>query len=508
MNRDRDPKHVVPSGPQSLSLANSPAGIRGDGEPRRRADPVDIDFLLGVNPALLPVMRGVASVYGKFFAATRGVRAMAWLTRDHFLFFVLAALCLPMLMPRTIALMVYAFDRFVLGAAIVRPPLAGWPSMPAIVLPCVGASLLAFFLPRAHRLTALVVLSFAGGLAFGYLDFASLLVFGAFVAITFGVIRLPISRLAAALVLCLLALGLLQMSVHWFEGMAIASVGTFPMALVPMLWYSAYEHKLPRRPLALPRLSGYLFVRFFDGPVVTHGDMFSPVSGKQLVATRFAGMKALYVAAAASLAAALGDMLWSRYQVAELRGLPLLLLSYAGYVGTYCKLVVLFNVIIGILRLFGIPVRDNFNYWLLARTPNEHWQRWNLLFREWVITFVFFPIMKSRRWLFAAIMCSLLVSGLLHVIPAALTRSLGLFGAVLDMGYWIVNGFAIYIVIKIPLLLPRMVPALRMKGSLAWSVVGVVATSSFYAVLHGARVASSDWEDVADYFERLVQILP
>ena len=76
------------------------------------------------------------------------------------------------------------------------------------------------------------------------------------------------------------------------------------------------------------------------------------------------------------------------------------------------------------------------------------------------------------------------------------------------MGYWLINGLAIYIVIKIPLLFPRMVPALGMKGSLSWSAVGVVGTSSFYAVLHGARVASSDWADVGHYFERLVKIFP
>jgi len=475
---------------------------------RHQAESVDIDFLLGVQPAAVPAMRLVAAAYGRLVAATRRMHAMEWLTKDHFLFFVLAALCLALLMPRTIALMAYGFDRYVLGALIARPPLAGWPSMPAIVLPAVGASLLAFFLSRAYRMAALLILSFAGGLAFGYLDIASLVVFCLFAVVTFGVIRLPISRLAAALLLCLLALGLLQMSIHWFEGMAIASVGTFPMALVPMLWYSAYEHKLPRRPLTLPRLTSYLFLRFFDGPVVTHGDVFSQASGKQLAAVRFAGVKALFVAAAASFAVALGELLWSRYQVAELRGLPLLLLSYAGYVGTYCKLVVVFNVVIGVLRLFGIPVRDNFNYWLLAKTPNEHWQRWNLLFREWVITFVFFPIMKARRWLFAAVMCSLLVSGLLHVVPAALTRSLGLFAGVMDMGYWVINGLAIYAVIKLPLLFPGLVPALRMKGSLAWSVVGGLATSSFYAVLHGARVASADWSDVANYFERLAQIMP
>jgi hypothetical protein len=160
----------------------------------------------------------------------------------------------------------------------------------------------------------------------------------------------------------------------------------------------------------------------------------------------------------------------------------------------------------GILRLFGIPVRDSFNYWLLARTPNEHWQRWNLLFREWVVTWVFFPVMKAKRWLFAAIMLALLTSGLLHVLPVALIGRLTPFHVVVDLGYWLVNGLAIYLVIKIPMLFPRLVPALKMQGSMTWSIVGLVLTSSFYGVIHALRDTCDSWADFGHYLARLVYL--
>ena len=448
-------------------------------------------------------MRGIAALYGRLQTVARRIPRAAWLTRDHFLFFALAAVGLLLFMPRALVVMGYAMERFVLGMPVVKPALLGWPSMPTTLLLFVGASLLTFFLGTTARLAALVSLSVVSGFASGYLDVRSLPVFAVFLAASFATIRLPISRLAATLILCILALGLLLVSVHWFKNAAIATIGTFQMTLIPMLWYSAYEHKPPRRPLEFHRFAAYLYVRFFSGPVVTYGDMFTRVSGPRLAEVRFAGFKALYAAGAASFAAAGADLLWRKVQVGELTGLSLLLVSYVGYVGEYCKIVVVFNVVTGVLRLFGLPIRDNFNYWLLARTPNEHWQRWNLLFREWVITFVFFPIMRAKRWLFAAIMASLLASGLLHVIPAALIDSPGLFNGMKDMGYWAVNGLAIYLVLKIPVLFPRLVPALRMQGSVAWSIVGVVMTSSFYGVLFGVRASSNSWTDVARFFERL-----
>ena len=476
----------------------------GQGAQREAADGGDVAFLLTVHPAALPAMRRLAALYERLLARLRRHRHTAWLAREHFIFFALASVVLPLLMPRTLALMTYALERFVLGHAVARPALEGWPAMPSLVLPAVAASLLAFFLPRPARLVALLGFSVVSGWFFGYLDALSVGLFGLFVLAAFGVIRLPVSRAVALALLCILALVLLLASVHWFDDRAIAAIGTFQVTLLPMLWYSAYEHRAPRRPLALRRFASYLYLRFFGGPVVTYTDVFSAADGQRLSQVRFAGMKALYIAALASLATAGAHSIWRAMPVNEQTGLSLLAVSYVGYVGENCQLVLAFNVVIGVLRLFGVPLRDNFNYWLLARTPNEHWQRWNLLFREWVVTFVFFPIMKSRRWLFAAVMSSLLVSGFLHIFAAAIAGTTGVFASVLYMLYWTVNGLAIYAVIKVPQRFPRLVSALGMRSSLAWSVFGIVATSSFYAVLHGVRSSCRDWSEVAGFFARLL----
>ena len=87
---------------------------------------------------------------------------------------------------------------------------------------------------------------------------------------------------------------------------------------------------------------------------------------------------------------------------------------------------------------------------------------------------------------------------------AAIAGTTGVFASVLYMLYWTVNGLAIYAVIKVPQRFPRLVSALGMRSSLAWSVFGLVATSSFYAVLHGVRSSCRDWSEVAGFFARLL----
>jgi hypothetical protein len=478
-----------------------PAAVKGY-DADRSSPAVDATFLKASTALSSAVTGFIASAYCRVLALLLKIPNTAWLTRDHRVFFGLAVLGLFLITPRFLILGQFAFSRFVLGHSAARPDFTGWPYLPVIIAPLVLAALVTFSFGTAARLASLVSLSLLGGLAFGYLDVASLLAFVAFATVCFAVIRLPISRLTAAFILCALTLTLTLVTSWWLAGTAIAAMAAFQTPLIPMVWYSAYEHKGQRRPLTFQRFVPYLYGRFFAGPVMTYGDMFASVSGERLAEVRFGGIKALYVAAVASIVAAGTDLLLREFRLDELTGLPLLIASYAGYVGMYCKIVVAFNTVTGILRLFGLPVRDSFNYWLLARTPNEHWQRWNLLFREWVITFVFFPIMRAKRWLFA-VMSALIVSGALHLIPAAMSSQWTVYHTTIEVSYWIINGLAIYFVIKIPGRFPRLISALGVRDNLAWSIIGIVLTSSFYSILYGMR-ASGNWTDLVDYCERLV----
>jgi hypothetical protein len=244
----------------------------------------------------------------------------------------------------------------------------------------------------------------------------------------------------------------------------------------------------------------YHYARIFGSPVLTYKDLFSPVDS--LARVRFEGVKAIYVAFLASWLGWAIARVTNSVAEAGLQGLPLLAYSYGEYVERYCVTWVVFNLFIGGARLFGIPVRDNFNYWLLARTPNEHWRRWNILMREWIITFVFFPIMRGKKWLFVAIMASLMVSGALHILPSFFGDQIPWFGICSGFSYWFLNGLAIYGVVKFPVLFPGAMDKLRIRSSNVWSVIGILLTSAFYGILHQGA-GYRNLTEVGDYFSRL-----
>ena len=242
--------------------------------------------------------------------------------------------------------------------------------------------------------------------------------------------------------------------------------------------------------------------RIVNAPILTYKDLFS-ASGQTLAQIRFGGIKAIYVALFGAIGVWVIRQIEGTFDVTTGEGLLLLVSSYLFYLKGHFKTMIGFNLFIGIARLFGVPVRDNFNYWLLARTPNEHWRRWNILAREWIITFVFFPIMRSKKWLFAAIMAALLTSGILHVVPLFFGGRLEWFLVWAEMAYWTCNGLAIYLVLKIPGLFPKMMKRLGInEASVFWSVTGVVLTSAFYAVLFTA-CKSRSLDELGSYLSRL-----
>ena len=103
-------------------------------------------------------------------------------------------------------------------------------------------------------------------------------------------------------------------------------------------------------------------------------------------------------------------------------------------------------------------------------------------------------------------MGALLGAGVLHMLPVAMTKGMSLPEFTARAAYWLVNGMAIYLVIKSPGKFPALVERLGMRGSWAWSVTGIVLTSTFYAILHGMRVASASWAQMANYLGRIIGV--
>lgn len=423
---------------------------------------------------------------------------------DHVGLFFLAALGMLLLSPR-ILLRTFEMVAEFATQTEVRVDWAAWPQVPVLVPIGVITALATFGRTRAVRGVALLTALTLVVTVFGPLTPTAAIPLLLFGFVTWALIRLPLPRLTVALLVTLVTVASLAGTLRWLEDDAVVGVlAGFPIVL-PLLWYSVYEHGRDG-PLPLRRYLLYIGSRLVGSPVTTYRDLFVWADDARLMAVRWAGVRAIYIGLLAGMADHLIGRMTISSNTASLTGMPLLAVSYLEYLGYCLGFVERFNYFIGVLRLFGVPVRSNFNYWMLARTPNEHWQRWNLLAREWFLTFVFYPIMRARRWLFVAVMGALLGAGILHVLPVFMTQGMGLPEFTARAAYWLINGVAIYLVIKIPGRYPGMVDRLGMRDSLAWSIVGIVLTSAFYALLHGLRVTSDSWAEMANYLARIVGV--
>jgi D-alanyl-lipoteichoic acid acyltransferase DltB (MBOAT superfamily) len=84
-----------------------------------------------------------------------------------------------------------------------------------------------------------------------------------------------------------------------------------------------------------------------------------------------------------------------------------LFLDFAGYS----------HIVIGIARLFGIRLAENFNKPFLSRSPSEFWTRWHMSLSFWIRDYVFLPLATVRRemwWRNFALLGAMVVFGVWH----------------------------------------------------------------------------------------------
>ena len=449
----------------------------------------------------------LAWLYDRAYTAVSG--PAGWrseVTRDHFLFFLVTIAVLIPMFPRYFLILTYGFERVVLGTESARIESSGVPHTPGDLPLYLLLFLGTFFVRRSRRMVLLFLVSIPVGFLAHRLDLPSLAVLIPYFGLTYLVLRLPFPKIATLTLVCLLSFALpfacaaLRIPGEW----SLTAVAFFQPLLLPALWWSAYEELPPKKRLSCRHFMTYMYLRFFMMPLATYAEVFT-TNDKSLSSIRFGGVKALFVALCATIGEWLLGGIEERFRTERLTGLALLIFSYLFYLRSCCGLVILFNSVTGVLRLFGIPVRDSFNYWLLARTPNEHWRRWNMLMREWIVGFVFFPLMRAKRGLFLAVMAALCTSGLLH-LSFELRGAVDGYRVAAVTAYWILNGLAIYAVLKIPLLFPGIMTRLGVGRLLVWDVFGLILTSAFYAVIQFARENTRSWVEFTDYLGRLGQI--
>jgi alginate O-acetyltransferase complex protein AlgI len=80
------------------------------------------------------------------------------------------------------------------------------------------------------------------------------------------------------------------------------------------------------------------------------------------------------------------------------------------------------HVVIGVARLFGIRLPENFHAPYLSPTPAVFWTRWHMSLSFWIRDYVFLPLASRHRalaWHYAAAVIAMSVFGLWHGFTAA-----------------------------------------------------------------------------------------
>jgi alginate O-acetyltransferase complex protein AlgI len=75
------------------------------------------------------------------------------------------------------------------------------------------------------------------------------------------------------------------------------------------------------------------------------------------------------------------------------------------------------HIAIGIGRLFGFRLPENFNDPYLSTTPSEFWTRWHMSLSFWIRDYVFLPLATARReiwWRNLSLVISMMIFGLWH----------------------------------------------------------------------------------------------
>ena len=72
-----------------------------------------------------------------------------------------------------------------------------------------------------------------------------------------------------------------------------------------------------------------------------------------------------------------------------------MLFMYASVLNLYFNFSGYTDLAIGISKLFGIKVNENFNKPFLARNLQDFWQRWHISLSTWLKTYIFMPLCKN-----------------------------------------------------------------------------------------------------------------
>jgi len=84
------------------------------------------------------------------------------------------------------------------------------------------------------------------------------------------------------------------------------------------------------------------------------------------------------------------------------------------YLYVYVSFSAYSDIAIGISRLFGLRILENFNWPIVAHSASNFWQRWHMTLSRWCQNYVYIPALGATRSPYLALLLSFTVMGLWH----------------------------------------------------------------------------------------------
>jgi alginate O-acetyltransferase complex protein AlgI len=188
------------------------------------------------------------------------------------------------------------------------------------------------------------------------------------------------------------------------------------------------------------------FPRLTAGPIV-RADEFLPQLRQRVVVESAALWEALVLICfglfkklvIADNLAAVADPIFANLHASPSR---ILLATYAFTVQIYCDFSGYTDIALGVARLFGYKLPENFNWPYLSKNPADFWRRWHISLSNWLRDYVYFslPGQRSKLKIFSYInfLITMLICGVWHGVGWTFVLW-GLYHGVLLAGYYAIR---------------------------------------------------------------------
>jgi alginate O-acetyltransferase complex protein AlgI len=94
------------------------------------------------------------------------------------------------------------------------------------------------------------------------------------------------------------------------------------------------------------------------------------------------------------------------------------LLMLRTYLQVYISFSAYSDVAIGISRLFGLRILENFHWPIVASSASDYWQRWHMTLSRWCQDYIYLPALGHTRNPYVALQISFFVMGMWHEATA------------------------------------------------------------------------------------------